>query len=159
MKAIFPGSFDPITNGHLDVIKRSAQLFEHVYVVILTNTAKKPLFSAEKRQMLVEDAIKDLSNVTVLLKEADLTVNVANQLGAQVIIRALRNAQDFEFEKNIAEMNKNLAPQIETMLLVTDPKYSFVSSSLIKEVARFKGDVSQLVSPLVLAELKKANKA
>ena len=159
MKAIFPGSFDPITNGHLDVIKRSAQLFEHVYVVILTNTAKKPLFSAEKRQMLVEDAIKDLSNVTVLLKEADLTVNVASQLGAQVIIRALRNAQDFEFEKNIAEMNKNLAPQIETMLLVTDPKYSFVSSSLIKEVARFKGDVSQLVSPLVLAELKKANKA
>ncbi|KRL84116.1 pantetheine-phosphate adenylyltransferase [Ligilactobacillus apodemi] len=159
MKAIFPGSFDPITNGHLDVIKRSAQLFEHVYVVILTNTAKKPLFSAEKRQMLVEDAIKDLSNVTVLLKEADLTVNVANQLGAQVIIRALRNAQDFEFEKNIAEMNKNLAPQIETMLLVTDPKYSFVSSSLVKEVARFKGDVSQLVSPLVLAELKKANKA
>lgn len=159
MKAIFPGSFDPITNGHLDVIKRSAQLFEHVYVVILTNTAKKPLFSAEKRQMLVEDAIKDLSNVTVLLKEADLTVNVANQLGAQVIIRALRNAQDFEFEKNIAEMNKNLAPQIETMLLVTEPKYSFVSSSLVKEVARFKGDVSQLVSPLVLAELKKANKA
>ncbi|MCR1900972.1 pantetheine-phosphate adenylyltransferase [Ligilactobacillus apodemi] len=159
MKAIFPGSFDPITNGHLDVIKRSAQLFEHVYVVILTNTAKKPLFSAEKRQMLVEDAIKDLSNVTVLLKEADLTVNVANQLGAQVIIRALRNAQDFEFEKNIAEMNKNLAPQIETMLLVTDPKYSFVSSSLVKEVARFKGDVSQLVSPLVLTELKKANKA
>ena len=159
MKAIFPGSFDPITNGHLDVINRSAQLFEHVYVVILTNTAKKPLFSAEKRQMLVEDAIKDLSNVTVLLKEADLTVNVANQLGAQVIIRALRNAQDFEFEKNIAEMNKNLAPQIETMLLVTDPKYSFVSSSLVKEVARFKGDVSQLVSPLVLAELKKANKA
>ncbi|MBD5069341.1 MAG: pantetheine-phosphate adenylyltransferase [Lactobacillus sp.] len=159
MKAIFPGSFDPITNGHLDVIKRSAQLFEHVYVVILTNTAKKPLFSAEKRQMLVEDAIKDLSNVTVLLKEADLTVNVASQLGAQVIIRALRNAQDFEFEKNIAEMNKNLAPQIETMLLVTDPKYSFVSSSLVKEVARFKGDVSQLVSPLVLAELKKANKA
>lgn len=159
MKAIFPGSFDPITNGHLDVIKRSAQLFEYVYVIILTNTAKKPLFSAEKRQMLVEDAIKDLSNVTVLLKEADLTVNVANQLGAQVIIRALRNAQDFEFEKNIAEMNKNLAPQIETMLLVTDPKYSFVSSSLVKEVARFKGDVSQLVSPLVLAELKKANKA
>ena len=159
MKAIFPGSFDPITNGHLDVIKRSAQLFEHVYVVILTNTAKKPLFSAEKRQMLVEDAIKDLSNVTVLLKEADLTVNVAKQLVAQVIIRALRNAQDFEFEKNIAEMNKNLAPQIETMLLVTDPKYSFVSSSLVKEVARFKGDVSQLVSPLVLAELKKANKA
>ena len=159
MKAIFPGSFDPITNGHLDVIKRSAQLFEHVYVVILTNTAKKPLFSAEKRQMLVEDAIKDLSNVTVLLKEADLTVNVASQLGAQVIIRALRNAQDFEFEKNIAEMNKNLAPQIETMLLVTDPKYSFVSSSLVKEVARFKGDVSQLVSPLVLAELKKANKS
>ena len=76
-----------------------------------------------------------------------------------MIIRALRNAQDFEFEKNIAEMNKNLAPQIETMLLVTDPKYSFVSSSLVKEVARFKGDVSQLVSPLVLAELKKANKA
>ena len=122
MKAIFPGSFDPVTNGHLDIIKRSAAIFDEVFVVVLTNTAKKPMFSANERQSFIQKATEKIPNVKVLSKEADLTVNVAQTLKAQVIIRSVRNTQDLEFEQNIAAMNKELAPKIETLILLTDPK-------------------------------------
>ena len=153
MKAIFPGSFDPVTNGHLDIIKRSAAIFYEVFVVVLTNTAKKPMFSANERQSFIQKATEKIPNVKVLSKEADLTVNVAQTLKAQVIIRSVRNTQDLEFEQNIAAMNKELAPKIETLILLTDPKYAFLSSTLVKEVARFKGELGNLVPPIVQAAL------
>lgn len=153
MKAIFPGSFDPVTNGHLDIIKRSAAIFDEVFVVVLTNTAKKPMFSANERQSFIQKATEKIPNVKVLSKEADLTVNVAQTLKAQVIIRSVRNTQDLEFEQNIAAMNKELAPKIETLILLTDPKYAFSSSTLVKEVARFKGELGNLVPPIVQAAL------
>lgn len=149
MKAIFPGSFDPVTNGHLDIIKRSAAIFDEVFVVVLTNTAKKPMFSANERQSFIQKATEKIPNVKVLAKEADLTVNVAQELDAQIIIRSVRNTQDLEFEQNIAAMNKELAPKIETLILLTDPKYAFLSSTLVKEVARFKGELGNLVPPIV----------
>lgn len=155
MKAIFPGSFDPVTNGHLDVIKRSAAIFDEVFVVVLTNTAKKPMFSADERQSFIQKATEKIPNVKVLAKEADLTVNVAQELEAQVIIRSVRNTQDLEFEQNIAAMNKELAPKIETLILLTDPKYAFLSSTLVKEVARFKGELGNLVPPIVQTALSK----
>ena len=153
MKAIFPGSFDPVTNGHLDIIKRSAAIFDEVFVVVLTNTAKKPMFSANERQSFIQKATEKIPNVKVLSKEADLTVNVAQTLKDQVIIRSVRNTQDLEFEQNIAAMNKELAPKIETLILLTDPKYAFLSSTLVKEVARFKGELGNLVPPIVQAAL------
>ena len=153
MKAIFPGSFDPVTNGHLDIIKRSAAIFDEVFVVVLTNTAKKPMFSANERQSFIQKATEKIPNVKVLSKEADLTVNVAQTLKAQVIIRSVRNTQDLEFEQNIAAMNKELAPKIETLILLADPKYAFLSSTLVKEVARFKGELGNLVPPIVQAAL------
>lgn len=155
MKAIFPGSFDPVTNGHLDIIKRSAAIFDEVFVVVLTNTAKKPMFSANERQSFIQKATEKIPNVKVLAKEADLTVNVAQELEAQVIIRSVRNTQDLEFEQNIAAMNKELAPKIETLILLTDPKYAFLSSTLVKEVARFKGELGNLVPPIVQTALSK----
>lgn len=145
MRAIFPGSFDPVTNGHLDVIKRSAMIFDELYVVIMTNTSKKPMFTSEQRQTFIEQATEELPNVKVMVKASDLTVNVAIELKANTIIRSLRNEQDYVFEQNIAMMNKKLAPKIETLLLFTDPKYSFLSSSLVKEVAQFGGELSGLV--------------
>ena len=153
MKAIFPGSFDPVTNGHLDIIKRSAAIFDEVFVVVLTNTAKKPMFSANERQSFIQKATEKIPNVKVLSKEADLTVYVAQTLISQVIIRSVRNTQDLEFEQNIAAMNKELAPKIETLILLTDPKYAFLSSTLVKEVARFKGELGNLVPPIVQAAL------
>ncbi|GAB9258730.1 MULTISPECIES: pantetheine-phosphate adenylyltransferase [Ligilactobacillus] len=155
MKAIFPGSFDPVTNGHLDIIKRSAAIFDEVFVVVLTNTAKKPMFSANERQSFIQKATEKIPNVKVLAKEADLTVNVAQELDAQIIIRSVRNTQDLEFEQNIAAMNKELAPKIETLILLTDPKYAFLSSTLVKEVARFKGELGNLVPPIVQVALSK----
>lgn len=155
MKAIFPGSFDPVTNGHLDIIKRSAAIFDEVFVVVLTNTAKKPMFSANERQSFIQKATEKIPNVKVLAKEADLTVNVAQELDAQIIIRSVRNTQDLEFEQNIAAMNRELAPKIETLILLTDPKYAFLSSTLVKEVARFKGELGNLVPPIVQTALSK----
>lgn len=155
MRAIFPGSFDPVTNGHLDIIKRSAAIFDEVFVVVLTNTAKKPMFSVNERQSFIQKATEKIPNVKVLSKEADLTVNVARTLEAQVIIRSVRNTQDLEFEQNIAAINKELAPKIETLILLTDPKYAFLSSTLVKEVARFKGELGNLVPPIVQAALSK----
>lgn len=158
MRAIFPGSFDPVTNGHLDVIARAARLFDEVFVVILTNTSKTPLFTATERLVMLEEATKNLKNVVVQVKDADLTVNVAEALNAGVIVRAVRNALDLEYERNIAQMNKTLAPKLETILLMTDPQYSHLSSTLVKEVAQFGGDFSELVPPNVALALAQKNK-
>ena len=155
MKAIFPGSFDPLTNGHLDLIERASQLFEEVIVVIATNTSKQPLFKPEEKVTLVKQATEKLTNVSVVAVSLDLTVSVAKKLGAKIIVRGVRNVQDFEYVQGIAAMNKKLAPELETVLLFARPEYTLLSSSLIKEVAKFQGDLSEFVPKQVEVALKK----
>lgn len=145
MKVLFPGTFDPLTNGHLDLIVRASKMFDEVIVLLAENTSKTTLFSFEERRMLIEDEIKDLRNVSVVAAPHDLTVDAAQRLGACGIVRGVRNTADFEYEKSIASMNRHLAPEIETILLMTDEKYGFVSSSMVKEVAGFGGDLCGLV--------------
>lgn len=137
--AIFPGSFDPVTNGHVDVIEQAAAIFDKVYVVVMVNTAKKYLFKDNERQKLCQAAVKNLPNVEVLLKPDQLTVNVARDLHANVIVRGVRNTTDFLFEQQIAEMNRKMANDISTVLLFTKPENSYVASSIIKEIAQFNG--------------------
>jgi pantetheine-phosphate adenylyltransferase len=144
-KALYAGSFDPLTMGHVDMIERAADIFEFVYVAVATNTTKTSLFTGEEKLALAKEATKHLANVEVLYLKSGLTVNFARELGCNVLIRGLRNSADFEQETNIAMMNKTQAPDIETVLLLSSEKYRFVSSSIIKEVARFKGDVSDVV--------------
>ena len=145
MKAVFPGTFDPLTMGHLDLIKRASKMFDQVTVLVATNTSKKAMFSFAERKALLEQEIAFLPNVNVIAAPKDLTVNVAKKIKAQAIIRGVRDAQDFEYEKTIALMNRHLAPEIETVLLLTDARYSFLSSSIVKEVALFGGDLTGLL--------------
>ncbi|MBC6369648.1 pantetheine-phosphate adenylyltransferase [Lactobacillus kullabergensis] len=152
--AIFPGSFDPITKGHVDIINQAAAIFDKVYVVVMVNTAKKYLFTNEEREDLINDAVKDLKNVQVLLKPNQLTVNVARDLGANTIVRGVRNTTDFLFEQQIAEMNKKMASDISTVLLFTEPENSFVASSIIKEIAQFNGDFASFLPTKAAQALK-----
>ena len=152
--AIFPGSFDPITNGHVDIINQAAAIFDKVYVVVMVNTAKKYLFTNEEREDLINDAVKDLKNVQVLLKPNQLTINVAHDLGANTIVRGVRNTSDFLFEQQIAEMNKKMANDISTVLLFTEPENSFVASSIIKEIAQFNGDFASFLPTKAAQALK-----
>ncbi|MEN9252905.1 MAG: pantetheine-phosphate adenylyltransferase [Thermostichales cyanobacterium BF4_bins_65] len=150
--ALYPGSFDPITYGHLDVIARAAQLFERVIVAVLKNPQKNPLFSPEQRIRQIQLATAELENVEVG-SFVGLTVDYARHRQAQVLIRGLRVLSDFEGELQMAHTNKRLGPELETLFLATSSEYSFLSSSLVKEVARFGGDVSQMVPPHVAADL------
>lgn len=140
--ALFPGSYDPITNGHVDVALKAAQIFDKVYVAVMTNTAKQYIFSADERVKLVQDALKGNPKIVVLKRPDALTVNVARELGASVIVRGVRNSDDFRYEQQIAGINKQLDPDVQTVLMFTASKNSFVASSMIKEVAKFSGDVS-----------------
>lgn len=158
--AIFPGSFDPITNGHLDIVKQATDMFDQLYLVVMTNTHKQYLFSAEERALLAADAVRSFSNVKVLKRPSSLTVAVARQLHAQTIIRGVRNTADFLYEQQIAGMNRQLAPKIHTALLFTSPANSFVASSMIKEVANFKGPIGRFLparAAQALAERMKKN--
>lgn len=143
--ALFPGSFDPLTNGHVDTIERAAKLFDHLFVSVATNTSKKNLFSAEEKINLIQSATKHLDNVSVIEHTDGLTVDLAKKIGASTLIRGLRNAEDFEYEMNIATMNKIQNPGIETIILMASQQHRFLSSSLIKEVSLFGGDISKLV--------------
>lgn len=147
--ALFPGSFDPFTNGHLDTVERASRLFDEVVIGIFTNTTKKPMFSPEEKLALTEEAVKHLDNVNVMIKSVDLTINIAREIQADFLIRGLRNSQDFEYEKSIAVMNKKMDEGIETIFLLSDEKYSAISSSMIKEIASFNGDVSAFVPACV----------
>ena len=157
VKAIFPGSFDPVTNGHLETIKQASKAFDKVFVVIMTNTSKKYLFSARERAELVEDALADLklANVSVLTRPATLTVDVAKELQTNIIVRGLRNSEDFLYEQQISAMNKKLNPAIETIYFMTSSENSFVASSMIKEIAKFNGDVSQFLPEKAALALKR----
>jgi pantetheine-phosphate adenylyltransferase len=152
--AIFPGSFDPFTNGHLDTVRRASTMFDRVVVAVMTNTSKRPLFSADEKTALIQTAVAQLANVSVVAQPAALTVDFACQLHAQFIVRGLRNVQDFSYENDIAAVNARLAPDIQTVLLPAKADYAAISSSIIKEVASFGGDVSTMVPANVAAALR-----
>lgn len=153
--ALFPGSFDPITNGHVETAKKAAQIFDKVYVVAMTNTSKHYLFTAKERADFIRDALKDLPNIEVLDKPDMLTVNLAHELHARAIVRGVRNSADFRYEQEIAGINKRLAPDINTVLLFSSPENSFVASSMIKELARFDEDVHQFLPERAAKALRK----
>ena len=152
MRALYPGSFDPLTLGHLDVIERAARLFDGLVVAVLRNPAKQPAFPLERRLEQIRIATAHLPAVEVESFDG-LTVTFARACGASVILRGLRALSDFEFELQIAHTNKSLAPDLETLFLATAVPHSFLSSSVVKEVARFGGDVAHLVPPVVAADL------
>lgn len=153
--ALFPGSFDPITNGHVETAKKAAQIFDKVYVVAMTNTSKHYLFTAKERADFIRDALKDILNIEVLDKPDMLTVNLAHELHARAIVRGVRNSADFRYEQEIAGINKRLAPDINTVLLFSSPENSFVASSMIKELARFDEDVHQFLPEKAAKALRK----
>lgn len=151
--ALYPGTFDPITNGHIDLVQRAAKLFDKVVVAIASNSKKSPRFSLEERIELAQQVLKGCTNVSV--KGFDiLLVDFARQENANILIRGLRAVSDFEYEFQLASMNRNLAPDIESVFLMPADEYSFISSSLVKEVATLGGDISSFVHPLVNEALK-----
>ncbi len=151
--AVYPGSFDPITNGHLDIIERASRVYDKVVVGVLSNKNKTPLFSLEKRVDMIRLVTKNLDNVEV---EAftGLLVDFVKNKGATVIVKGLRTVADFEYEFQMALLNKALNPEYETMFMMTDTKYSYISSSMVKEVAGFHGDLTGLVPYEIIEEIK-----
>lgn len=148
MKAIFPGSFDPFTLGHLDIVTRASKIFDQVIVAVGDSNSKKYLLSLKKRVSLVEAETSGLKNVSVLANSG-LTVDIAKKAGAQVLIRALRSSSDFDYEKPIAEANSKLWSKVETVFIIARPELACVSSTLVKEIAKNSGDLSSFVSKRV----------
>ena len=158
LKGIYQGSFDPVTYGHLDVIERSSKLVDELIVGVLNNKAKSPLFSAEERVRMLNEVTKDMPNVTVVPFEG-LLVDFARKMDAGLVIRGLRAITDFEYELQMAQTNHKMEPDVETVFLTTSLDYSYLSSTTVKEVAAFGGDISQFV-PGIVADLieEKMNK-
>ena len=159
MKVIYPGSFDPITIGHLDIIKRLNNMFDEVVIAILINEAKHSLFSIKERKQLIEKDIEEykLENVKVKTFEG-LLVDFAKKENSKIVARGIRAIADYEYEMNIAQFNTELYPDLETIFLLSDPKFSFISSSGIRELASFGGDVSKFVSKNVKKAIYEKNK-
>jgi len=151
--AVYPGSFDPVTNGHLDIIHRAAKHFDHVIVAVLNNSSKKPLFTVEERKNLLIEVTKDIPNVEVDTFR-DLLVNYMKQKNASIIVRGLRAVSDFEYELQLASTNSKLNDQVETFFMMTNPQYSYLSSSIVKEIAQFHGNVADLVPEVVEQALR-----
>jgi pantetheine-phosphate adenylyltransferase len=154
---IYPGTFDPITYGHLDVLSRAAKLFDHVTIAIAENTGKEPIFSSQERIELVQSNVTQFCNVTVVGFKG-LLVDLARAQKADAIIRGLRALSDFEFEFNMALMNRHLEPNLETLFVMPNEQFSYTSSSLVKQVAKYGGDVNHFVPTNVATALKKAYK-
>ena len=152
--AICPGSFDPITNGHLDIIQRGSTIFDDIIVAIFNNQAKHPLFTVEERIELIKESTKHIPNVRVDVSD-DLLVDYAKEHQAHAILRGLRAVSDFEYEMQITSMNKKLEPDIETIFMMTNNQYSFLSSSIVKEAAKYDGNIADLVPAIVKRALKK----
>lgn len=155
--AVYPGSFDPITKGHLDVLKRASGLFEKVIIAVLNNPSKKSFLPVDVRINIIKESVKNLENVEVDSFEG-LTVDYAKKVGAKALIRGLRAVSDFEYEMQMAQMNKNLYPELETIFLVPKEKYNFLSSTVVKEVALLGGDVSKYLPEAVNSYFKDIKK-
>ena len=151
--AVVPGSFDPITNGHLDIIKRAADVFDTVYVAVLNNSTKNPLFTVEERIDLIGQVTKQFTNIRIE-SSTGLLIEYAQEKNAKAIVRGLRAVSDFEYEMQITSMNRVLDENIETFFIMTKNQYSFLSSSIVKEVAKYGGNVSELVPGIVERALK-----
>jgi len=151
--AVYPGSFDPVTNGHLDIIHRAAKVFDKLVVAVLNNSNKNPLFSVEERTALLAQVTRDIPNVEIDSFQ-DLLVNFMMKRKAHLIVRGLRAVTDFEYELQLASMNRKLSEGIETFFMATSPEYSYLSSSIVKEIAKFHGPVAGLVPPEVEAALR-----
>ncbi|ANI80693.1 pantetheine-phosphate adenylyltransferase [Kosakonia oryzae] len=147
-KAIYPGTFDPITNGHIDIVTRAANMFTEVVLAIAASPSKKPMFNLEERVALAQSATAHLPNVTVV-GFSDLMANFARAQQANILIRGLRAVADFEYEMQLAHMNRHLMPELESVFLMPSKEWSFISSSLVKEVARHQGDVAHFLPPNV----------
>jgi pantetheine-phosphate adenylyltransferase len=155
--AIYPGTFDPLTNGHLDLIERASKLFNKLIVLVGENSAKKPLFNVEERVKMIEDSIKQLKNVTVD-SNSGLTVEYAKKHNVNILVRGVRAFADFEYELQMALMNRKLDENIETVFLMPKNEYSYLNSSLIKGISVFDADIKEFVPPAVIKMLKQKRK-
>lgn len=154
IKAVCPGSFDPVTYGHLDIIQRTAKIFDHVIVAVLNNSSKKPLFTVEERIELLKKVTKGIPGVEIDAFDG-LLIEYMNRKGANTIVKGLRAVSDFEYELQMAAINRKLDDSIETFFMMTNNKYSYLSSSIVKEVAKYNASVSDLVPPEVEEALRK----
>ena len=151
--AIYPGSFDPVTRGHMDIIERASKTVDHLIVGVLVNSAKSPLFTVEERVALLKQVTAQYPNVEVRSFEG-LLVDFARASGAHILIRGLRAVTDFEYELQMAQTNRVIAPEIDTIFLTTNLKYSYLSSSIVKEIAEFNGDIKEFLHPIVVERVK-----
>ena len=152
LRAIYPGSFDPVTNGHADIIRRAAQISDELIVGVLQNKAKTPLFSVEERVTMLNEVTKNMKNVKIIPFEG-LLIDFAKQMDAKVIVRGLRAITDFEYELQMSQTNRKLNSDVETIFLTTSLDYSYLSSTTVKEVASFDGDISQFVPEIVAKKI------
>lgn len=149
VRAIYPGSFDPVTYGHLDIIRRSAQIVDELVVGVLYNKAKIPLFSVEERVKMLEESVKKLENVKIMSFEG-LSVDFAEQMDAKIIVRGLRAVTDFEYELSMSQTNRKLNPNVDTIFFNTSIEYAYLSSSSVREIATFGGDISDFVPSFIV---------
>lgn len=154
IRAIYPGSFDPVTFGHLDIITRSSKIVDELIIGVLMNKAKTPLFSVEERVKMLKEVTKDLDNIRIVPFDG-LLVEFASRMNAGLVIRGLRAITDFEYELQMSQTNQKLDPNIETMFLTTSIEYSYLSSTTVREIAAFGGDLTQFVPEAVALELEK----
>ena len=151
--AVYPGSFDPVTMGHLDIVERTSQIFDKVIIGVLNNRAKSPLFSVEERVNMLKEVTADLPNVEVQ-SFAGLLIDFVRKNEAQIIVRGLRAITDFEYELQMAQTNRIMAPEVDTLFLTTNLRYSYLSSSIVKEIAAGGGDISAFVHPYVAERMR-----
>jgi pantetheine-phosphate adenylyltransferase len=151
-RAIYPGSFDPLTYGHLDIIERSSKMFDELHVAVLKNNAKNPLFSADERVSMIKEITSHLPNVTISSFDG-LLADYAGQIEANIVVRGLRAVTDFEYELQIAQTNHVVNPNIDTIFLTTSLEYAYLSSTIVKEVASYGGDISKFVPSEIIAKI------
>ena len=157
-KAVYPGTFDPITNGHLDLVRRAAKIFDRLVVAVAANPNKAPMFPVEKRVEMARAVLVELPNVEVTSYSA-LTIEFAREYGCSCIVRGLRAISDFEFEFQLANMNRHLDRDVETVFMTPKEQFTFISSTLVREIAVLGGDVTEFVHPIVAAELRKQRRS
>lgn len=151
-RAIYPGSFDPVTLGHIDIIERSSKIVDELIVAVLNNNSKSPLFSVEERVKMLKESVKDLENVKIMSFEG-LSVDFAVEMDAQILIRGLRAVTDFEYELSMSQTNRKLNPNIDTIFFNTSIEYAFLSSSSVREIAAFGGDISDFVPAFLVDKI------